>query len=388
MKRIGIFLDCKPYNGGSFQYNQSIIEALSVLPISKYQVVAIYSSENWRKYLNKYDFEMVKFRYSLWANIIAKLVGKFLKKLHKNVAEYRWIYSKFDILALQVDILGLDLVIAPGQEMLPALITTPTIATIHDLMHRYEDFPELYENGEYKNREYLYKNICIGAKRILVDSNVGKEHVIECYGAEYRDKIDVLPFTPPQYLFKNIGKKIETQKKFVFYPAQFWQHKNHKNLVLAVKKLKNEGISVHFLFVGSQKNGYKEIEKLIRINSLEENIEVKGYVSDNEMVWLYKHARAMIMPSFLGPTNIPPLEGMAMGCPVAVSDVYAMPEQIGNAGLKFNPRSVEDIANTIKKLWVDDSLCSDLVEKGYKQVEKFSQARFNEKLKEIIKAVL
>jgi len=49
----------------------------------------------------------------------------------------------------------------------------------------------------------------------------------------------------------------------------------------------------------------------------------------------------MIMPTFFGPTNIPPLEAIAVGCPVAVSNIYGMPHQLGDAALYFNPTRVE-----------------------------------------------
>ncbi len=65
----------------------------------------------------------------------------------------------------------------------------------------------------------------------------------------------------------------------------------------------------------------------------------------------------MIILSFLRTTNISPLESMDMGCPVSVSRVYAMPWQIREAGLTFEPKSVDEIADTLDKLWLDDALC-------------------------------
>ena len=69
------------------------------------------------------------------------------------------------------------------------------------------------------------------------------------------------------------------------------------------------------------------------------------------------------MPSYFGPTNIPPLEAMALGCPVAVSNKYAMPEQVGDAGLLFDPDSPEEIAKCIKAMWLDDKLRQKMINK-------------------------
>ena len=92
----------------------------------------------------------------------------------------------------------------------------------------------------------------------------------------------------------------------------------------------------------------------------------------------------MIMPSFFGPTNIPPLEAMALGCPVAVSNNYAMGEQVGDAGLLFSPYSPEEIAQCIFRLWTDESLRQRLIENGHKQINKWTKKDFENRLMDIV----
>lgn len=287
----------------------------------------------------------------------------------------------------KIDSLKLDLVIFSGQEMLSALVSTKSFGVVHDLMHRYADFPEFHENHESEIRDFYCKNIYKAAERIFVDSEIGKKHVIESYGASGENKICILPFTPPQYLFEKdkMDLKFNLPGKFIFYPAQLWFDKNHKNLLLAISFLKKNGLDVKLVLAGSKKNAFNEIVQLIATHSLEENVEILGYVSDDEMRYLYKHARAMVMPSFLGPTNIPPLEGMATGCPVAVSNVYAMPDQVGTAGLVFDPCNIEEIADVIERLWKDDELCRELSARGLERVKLFSQDVFNVKFQKIIR---
>ena len=96
----------------------------------------------------------------------------------------------------------------------------------------------------------------------------------------------------------------------------------------------------------------------------------------------------MIMPTFFGPTNIPPLEAMFMGCPLAVSDVYAMAEQVGDAALLFDPKSVESIASAIRRLWEDDELCKRLSEKGRQRSALFSRERYNERFAKNLEDIL
>ena len=51
-----------------------------------------------------------------------------------------------------------------------------------------------------------------------------------------------------------------------------------------------------------------------------------------------------------------------------LSNIYAMPEQIGDAGLFFNPNSSQEIADVIYKLWTDDALVKELINKGIQKV--------------------
>ena len=78
---------------------------------------------------------------------------------------------------------------------------------------------------------------------------------------------------------------------------------------------------------------------------------------------------------------------MLLGCPVAVSDKYAMPEQVGNAGLLFNPDSPEEIASCIEKLWMDENLRERLKKLGYKRVKQWNKEKFNKRLLKVVKEV-
>ena len=109
-----------------------------------------------------------------------------------------------------------------------------------------------------------------------------------------------------------------------------------------------------------------------------------GYVSDGELVTLYKRARALVMPTFFGPTNIPPLEAFSLGCPVAISDVRGITEQVGDAAVTFDPEDVDSIADAIERLWLDDDLCRRLVSKGRHRIQSWTPEQFSSRLSEIL----
>jgi glycosyltransferase involved in cell wall biosynthesis len=102
----------------------------------------------------------------------------------------------------------------------------------------------------------------------------------------------------------------------------------------------------------------------------------------------YRRARALVMPTFFGPTNIPPLEALSCGCPVAVSNIYAMPEQLGDAALYFDPASPSEIASALERLWRDDALCARLREQGQRRIASWTPAHFARRLKAVLDDVL
>jgi glycosyltransferase involved in cell wall biosynthesis len=264
------------------------------------------------------------------------------------------------------------------------------LGVIFDLMHRYEkQFPEVSSKGIYRIRERHYRNTCRHSRGVLVDSEVGRRHVLESY-AMSSGKVHVLPFVPPKHIHYPISEGIlpDLPSKFIFYPAQFWEHKNHKRLVQASALVRKKCPDFHLVLVGSRKNAYDSTVESVRELGLSGIIHFLGYVPDSQMPALYRKARAMIMPTFFGPTNIPPLEAIAVGCPVAVSNIYGMPHQLGDAALYFNPTRVEEMAAAMEALWTDDHLCDRLTTCGFQRASEWNQGHFNLRFQEIIENIL
>jgi glycosyltransferase involved in cell wall biosynthesis len=206
------------------------------------------------------------------------------------------------------------------------------------------------------------------------------------------ERIHVLPYIAPKYMLSaqaspDFDARYRLPEKFIFYPARFWAHKNHKNLISAMAKLKNEIPDLKLVLSGTQSHKYDSYESVMKQAAdlgLADAVFPLGYVPDEDMPELYRRARALVMPTYYGPTNIPPLEAFASGCPVAVSGIYGMPEQVGDAALLFNPDSVAEIADCIRKLWADDRLCAELAEKGKRRAASWGWQQFNGRLMEII----
>jgi glycosyltransferase involved in cell wall biosynthesis len=192
----------------------------------------------------------------------------------------------------------------------------PFVATIWDLGHRdLPALPEMSGNREFELREWSIKNIGIKATAIVVDSEVTKSKLIHYYGIE-SSKIHSLPFAP------NIGEEsVQGEREsFALYPAHYWSHKNHTVLFEAIAQLLSENKKPRQLKLTGQDRGNLKylIEKTNELG-ISSYVEFLGFIPKSELHTLYQRAAIVVMPSLLGPTNLPPLESLLRGCPVAVT---------------------------------------------------------------------
>lgn len=387
-KHLALVLTSEPAQGGKFQYSISLLEALAALNSESFRLSVLYFDSGWEKYIPSVN-NIVIHKYSV--DIYAKALRKITLQLPSGLELWRRFGPMFHPFHILLKQLKPELVFYPGNDPYVYESLFRGVVPVFDLMHRYEShFPEVSLNGTYEFRERHYTNICKYATGILVDSDIGKQHVIESYPVD-PGKIIIMPYIPSKKILggqtkvPNVRNKyVSLPEKFLFYPAQFWKHKNHAGLLRAMAKLKTGQNDIKVVFVGSPQNDYEKIVKLIKELGLENDVVILGYVSDEDVVGLYKAALGLVMPTFFGPTNIPPLEAFALGCPVCISNVYAMPEQVGDAALLFDPKNIDDIADKISMLWNSESLRKKLIEKGFAKSLDWNHTAFSQKFASIV----
>ena len=380
---VGIFLDVKPESGGAFQYSQTILAALTELQPRGIEMRVMFTDPLWQPILTRAGLAGTFVRTGLWGLPATRRIAGRLP-----MDRWRTLCPRFHPVAKTMSRLACDLWIFPAQDTWTYLMPFPALGVVFDLMHRYERrFPEVSARGIYASRERHYRNLCRYAGGLLVDSEVGKRHVIESYRVDC-DRVFVLPFTVPAHIAPILDTSLigRLPPKYIFYPAQFWLHKNHLRLIEAVALLRPTLPDLNLVLVGSKKNGYEVAVKLVQRLGLTDCVHFLGDVPDADMAQIYRRARAIIMPTFFGPTNIPPLEAMALGCPVAVSRIYGMPEQLGDAVIYFDPSRTEEIAAALERLWIDDALCRELASKGRAQSARWTPENFRCRLEDIVLA--
>lgn len=390
LRRIGLYLGVVPTAGGMFQYAQSMVEALSRLDATRYRITIAHGDADWAPILARFGLAGHALRHVRCGQRIADAA----MALRLPVPLIRTLSPLINPLVRELRALACETWIFPAQESLTYQVPgIRAIGTIHDLMHRYEPhFPEVSARFRHSIREHRFGNIARRSAVVLVDSEVGRDQVVESYHVP-RERIWPLPYVAPSYL-RDTTPRVDFDThyglpaRFVFYPAQFWPHKNHLRLLEAISIVANAHPDIALVLSGGKRHSFEQVQAHAKALGLEAKVFFVGYVPDADLAGFYKRARALVMPTFFGPTNIPPLEALALGCPVIVSGIYGMPEQSGDAALYFNPKCPKEMAAQITRVWTDDGLAASMALRGIERSQHQGQAQFNHRLTQIIEAVV
>jgi glycosyltransferase involved in cell wall biosynthesis len=300
----------------------------------------------------------------------------FLKEVRDKIKfhRYRWSKGHFSQLPVRdkkIEKLSPDLVhfvFQRGYKTASDFLYQP-----HDLQHLH--YPGFFSPKVIRDRETKYRYLSSHSKNIVVGTQWIKNDVIDKYGAT-SDKVKVIPLAPyfhpvESELLENEGFSEIRFKKFIFYPAAPWPHKNHSIIFSALSQLRKKGLIIPIVLSGPRSTGI-DLSLLVQEFGIEDQVQDIGFVTDTELQHVYKSATALVMPSLFEAESLPVWEAFAAGIPVLCSDVTSMPDQIGNAGLLFNPFDASDLAEKIANIWNDNSLQIALVSRGALQLSRIS----------------
>ncbi len=373
---IGIEYFVPRLGGGSYQFAMNITRALDdYAKTHSHSKIHVFSS-------GRVELEEIRSRFPDFCfhriGELAKIYSAVLRRVFSAVpplvSGLRYLYP-LNWIARQQHI---DLMIFPGITFDTSFYRSRQITLFTDIAHVfYPQFLEIAAYGELRRRNTLFKYGVRYADQIVVESEQLRNDIVKYYGADPA-KIAILHQTVSQTLValetlaedeESLEFKRALPKRYFFYPAQLWEHKNHKNLLYALKILTTEYPDLQFILVGSRKPGDQKIFDLIDGLELNENVKWMGYVSDAFLRVLYKNAYALVMPGYFGPTNIPTLEAFYYGCPAVISDLPGVREQTEDAALLFDPDSPQDIAAKMRMVLSDEALRGNLVTRGSKRLE-------------------
>ena len=210
----------------------------------------------------------------------------------------------------------------------------PAAVTLHDLQHHF--LPENFSRVERAYRAVAYDRAARRAELVITPTEFVAATVVERLGIPHA-RVRACAHGIDHDRFRPDGR---AREPFLLYPANRWPHKNHERLFEALRLLDDD---LRLVLTGSGHQG----------KPVPEGVEVRGRVSPEELVQLYRTALALVFPSLYEGFGAPPLEAMACGCPVAASDAGSLPEVCGGAARLFDPRSPEAIAEAVEDVLRD-----------------------------------
>ena len=235
------------------------------------------------------------------------------------------------------------------------------VVTVHDMIH--ELYYPLFKHDDTSIKK---KKILNKANKIIAVSNNTKKDLINIYSIP-ENKIEVIYHG--NSLNSIVSNNVLHKNPYLLYVGKRNSYKNFMRLLEAYAMLKyNKDISL-VCFGGGEFS--KEEKSFISKMKLEN--KVKLYIgSDMVLSNLYTYAKAFVYPSLYEGFGIPLLEAMHYQCPIIASNSSSIPEVLGDAGVYFNPDSVEDICLKIEKVLEDDELKDTLRIKGNIREKRFS----------------
>ncbi len=191
------------------------------------------------------------------------------------------------------------------------------------------------------------------AHKILTVSEFSKSRLQEVLGFDPK-RIKTIPIGAKKVSIPDTSQiKRPIPQDYLLHIGVLDKRKNLPNLIKALVLLENK--EAHLVLVGGRpsklfNDDYPEIIKTINELGIESRVHLKGYIPDEELSAYYQNARAYVFPSIYEGFGIPVLEAYQHGLPLAASNTASLPEVVGDGGLLFDPRDIENIAKTIDKL--------------------------------------
>ncbi|MFN2469306.1 MAG: glycosyltransferase family 4 protein [Gaiellaceae bacterium] len=234
-------------------------------------------------------------------------------------------------LCRRLELDALDAIHFPLSVMLPPVRRPPAATTVLDLQHEF--FPEFFSAAELRYRRLVYGWTVRRSRIVITISEHARRTLIERLGLD-PERVRTIHLAVDHERFR---PSYEERERFLVYPANRWPHKNHEHLFEAFARVRLEHPGLRLVLTGTGHRGQR----------LPQAVEERGRVTDAELTRLYQTAAALVFPSRYEGFGQPPLEAMACGCPVAVSDIGPLREVCGEAAAYFDPTSDEDMASAI-----------------------------------------
>lgn len=247
-----------------------------------------------------------------------------------------------------------DLVFSPFSSTTLLGCDVPFVTIVYDLQH--EAFPQFFDPALLGQRRIEISEVAAEASGIACISEFVRETFLARTGAD-GSRVRAIPISLPRRLARPSAEQSATLLArrglsaggYLFYPANFWHHKNHPRLLEAFAKVlaTNRTPGLRLVLSGEETGAGAEADVATERLGLGAAVLRTGYVDDEEFSALLHDARALVFPSLYEGFGMPVAEALAAGVPVACSGTTSLPEVAGDAALFFDPTSADDISRAL-----------------------------------------
>lgn len=365
MSRIGIVALSRPELGGTFQYTLSMIDALKKIPGNEYIIYT--SSDN-------HFYDDVGISVARLPSPIGTLLLIAAARLLPNTRLFA----------------DVDKVIAPIYSTRLLASRRPFIMTIHDLQEKH--YPKNFSLAQRIWRQATNLMLSRAANGLLCESSYVRDDITRFLGVA-ASKVSVIPAPPvsafvPEHLdagaLQSATAALDLPPQFLFYPAQFFAHKNHIRLVEAFALVLREFPECRLLLTGQPRYEFTKVMARVRALGLEERVRHLGYVDTPSMAALYARATLVVVPTLFESISIPAYEAFRLGAALCISNVVGLPEQVGDAGVLFDPFSINDMAQKISEALGNEGFRGELIARGKARINAFTAQSYAAQLEALL----
>ncbi len=265
----------------------------------------------------------------------------------------------------------------------------PTAVIFYDLIPYI--YPEKFLAWEPMKNWYMDKIASLKRADLLLAISHSAAHEAKLYLDGFDGQISVISsavsdkFTPGS-INERVLEKFGIKKDYIMLSSAYELRKNFEGLVEAFALLPKELQQKYQLVLVTRisENRRVRLQKLAKNLGVLDSVVLTGYVSDEELLTLYRGATLFVFPSIHEGFGLPPLEAMKCGVATLVSDRSSMPEVIANSDALFDPYDTKEMSNKIKEYLLDDKKRLKLALYGLKRAKRFNWQRV---AKDALKAI-
>lgn len=310
-------------------------------------------------------------------------------------------------LSLEMLFAAPDVLFVPAHTI-PLIHPRRTINTIHDIafireqnLYRAEKMKtkirgsralvnslvKLFTLGKYgaDSLGYLYWSTNFALRhawKIITVSYFTKQELLNFYPKTKDSKIIVIHngyntelFRPQENMVaSSVLEKYGLSAPFFLYVGRLEKKKNTPALIEALSLLRENHpeIKEKLVLIGDASFGYDEVKYVIEEFDLNNEVQMPGWVAENDLPEIFRLASAFIFPTKHEGFGIPVIEALACGLPTAVSDLPVLREIAGDSVLYFNQNDRSAIAEAMARIIQDQSLRQTLQIRGLRRAQDFS----------------